>query len=813
MSVINSQPLIGASGNQSTAYNLTRSLRFRSGASAYLNRTPSSTTNQRTFTWSGWVKRGRLGGSAEQYLFSARSANNDSGWFSFYFGTGDTLNVGGWSQNYRATTQVFRDPSAWYHIILAVDTTQATASNRVKVYVNGSEITTFSTSNNPTQNFDYPVNSSSAAHGIGDVIGYSANYYLDGYMAEVNFVDGQALTPSDFGETDTATGVWKPKKYTGTYGTNGFYLDFEDTTSTTTLGYDAAGSNDWTVNNISLTSGATYDSMKDVPTLTDADTANYAVLNPLNPFGTISDGNLLFQSSAGVTRVGAATTTILSGSKTYFEATLTTIGSTGTYFQLGLIPLGKSFTSDIGVSASNGYSIEDNQGSDIRLRLNGSSVTIATAAANGNTFQVAIDQSTGKLWLGRNNTWYNSTGGTDGDPAAGTNETATISTTTEWYPAVAKYATGGSYSVNFGQRPFAYTPPSGFKALNTFNLPTPTIGATASTQANDYFDATTYTGNGSTQSITNSGSFQPDFVWIKNRTSALDHRLVDAVRGTTKEVYSSTTGTEGTDANGLTAFNLNGFSVGSSASYNGNTNSLVAWQWKANGAGSSNTSGSISSTVSANTTAGFSIVTYTGNATAGATVGHGLGVAPNMIIIKSRGAVTSWPVYHSSLGATSWILLNSTSAATTSSQEFNNTAPTSSVFSIGNASSNSNQSATYVAYCFAEVAGYSAFGSYTGNGSTDGTFIYTGFRPKLIITKASSTTGNWNIIDTARNTTNVIGELLYADASDAGATYTLADSLSNGFKLRNSGGNINNSGTTFIYIAFAENPFKYSLAR
>ncbi len=810
MSIINSQPLIGASGNQSTAYNLTRSLRFRSGASAYLNRTPSSTTNQRTFTWSGWVKRGRLGGSAEQYLFSARSANNDSGWFSFYFGTGDTLNVGGWSQNYRATTQVFRDPSAWYHIILAVDTTQATASNRVKVYVNGSEITTFSTSNNPTQNFDYPVNSSSAAHGIGDVIGYSANYYLDGYIAEVNFIDGSAKTPSDFGETDTATGVWKPKKYTGTYGTNGFYLKFDNLTSTSTLGNDSSGNNNtWTVNNISLTSGATYDSMKDVPTLTDADTANYCVMNPLSrTAGTVSDANLQFVGSNATTRING--TMAVSSGKWYYEvnilnAPVSPRANNTWYNAFGFGEAVFFGTQDSPTISTNNLNYQD---SGWYKNFSGSNSDTGSAVSNGDVLAVAVDLDANTFTFYKNNTSVAS--GTIG-----------IAAGTSLVPMIISYAGDyGKMAANFGQRPFAYTPPSGFKALNTFNLPTPTIGATASTQANEYMNVVTWTGDGNNPRTVSGVGFQPDLVWAKLRSGAASNTLYDAVRGTGKVLFSDLTNDEATNnAFGyISAFNSDGFvaTAGSTSNayFNTNGSTYVAWNWKANGSGSSNTSGTISSTVSANTTAGFSIVTYTGNGSTGATVGHGLGVAPSMIIAKSRGAVTSWPVYHSSLGATSWILLNSASAATTSAQEWNNTAPTSTVFTIGSSSANSNQSATYVAYCFAEVAGYSKFGSYTGNGSTDGPFVFTGFRPKFIMIKPSSATGEWIMWDTTRSSYNFIGVYLFANASDAeGASAEYLDLLSNGFKLRTTNTTLNANGQTNIYIAFAENPFKYSLAR
>jgi len=375
---------------------------------------------------------------------------------------------------------------------------------------------------------------------------------------------------------------------------------------------------------------------------------------------------------------------------------------------------------------------------------------------------------------------------------------------------------GGSdnetYNFNFGQQPFAHTPPTGFVALNTFNLPTPTIGATASTTANKYMDATLYTGTGATLAVTNSGSMQPDFVWIKTRNQAgYGHELFDSVRGATKFLISNSTGAESTQATSLTAFNSNGFSVGAWGFINDPGDSVVAWQWRASNATAvTNTAGSITSSVSASTSAGFSIVTYTGNNTA-STVGHGLGVAPSMYIVKLRSTTGAWGVYHSSLTPSQVLYLNTTDAVD-GSVIWNSTAPTSSVFSVGAHPTSNPSGQTLVAYCFAQVAGYSAFGSYTGNGSSDGTFVYLGFRPKFVITKKSSSTENWAIIDSSRSSYNLQGADLYADLSNAETTSGY-DLLSNGIKFRSSGGSWNASGATYIYMAFAETPFKYANAR
>jgi hypothetical protein len=348
--------------------------------------------------------------------------------------------------------------------------------------------------------------------------------------------------------------------------------------------------------------------------------------------------------------------------------------------------------------------------------------------------------------------------------------------------------------------------------LCTTNLPTPTIGATSTTQANDYFNVVLYTGNGSSQSITGVG-FQPDLVWIKNRATTNSNRLTDAVRGATKELYSDLTGAEYTDAQALTSFNSDGFSVGNVQGVNGNTNGLVSWNWNAGGSNATNTSGTITSTVRANTTSGFSIVTWTGTGS-NATVGHGLGVAPAMIINKPRNAADNWISWHTALGSTGYIYLNLTNASATGATVWNSTLPTSTVFSVGTSSNVNSSAQTMVSYCFAAVAGYSAFGSYTGNGSADGPFIFTGFRPRWVMIKRSDSTSDWTVWDTSRNTYNQMNLALYPNLSSAEVTTSIViDTVSNGIKIRNSNADTNASGGTYIYACFAENPFKNALAR
>lgn len=341
--------------------------------------------------------------------------------------------------------------------------------------------------------------------------------------------------------------------------------------------------------------------------------------------------------------------------------------------------------------------------------------------------------------------------------------------------------------------------------------------------------ATTYTGTGATQTISNAVNgvgFQPDFVWFKSRATTYYHSLFDSVRGVTKGLASNDTAFEftSTAGNDLAAFTSTGFTVGAPEQWNSPNNSSsnpVAWQWKAGGAAVTNTAGSITSQVSANTTAGFSVVTYTGTG-ANATVGHGLGVAPNMVIVKVRGGSDNWTVYRSDFSspANDYLQLNTTIAKATYSvgNGIWNGGANSSTFGVGPLSAINQSANTFVAYCFAAVPGYSAFGSYTGNGSsTDGPFVYLGFRPRFIMTKRYTATGNWVMLDTARNPYNDTNLTLYANASDAESTGAGGnwgfDILSNGFKIRGINSEINTSGQSYLYAAFGENPLKYSNAR
>jgi hypothetical protein len=659
-------------------------------------------------------------------------------------------------------------------LLLQYDTPQATGTNRLKRYVNGVQVTgTFGTAN--IQNTKFA--STPQINALHQSIGLRNTNYFDGYLTEANFIDGQALTPSSFGETNAITGVWQPKKYGGTYGTNGFYLNFSDNSTAAALGTDFSGnSNTWTVNNISVTAGVTYDSMVDSPTVGSL-SSNYCVLNPLAKASslTASSGNL--DAYLGNYNGNIRGTIGMVSGKWYAEFT----GSNqGIY---GIVKDGSPLTSSPGDGA-NGWAYAFTA----QLYDAGTYPSYGATFTGADIIGIAFDADAGTLTFYKNNV-------SQGQAKSGL-------TSGPYYFATGAYST---VNANFGQRPFSYTPPTGFVALNTQNLPEPTISNGAS-----YMAATTYTGTGAALTIANtvgSASFQPDLVWVKGRSGATDHAWYDAVRGVQLQLESNNTAAETTETTGLTAFGSTGFTVGALAQMNTSAATYVAWQWNGGGSTVTNTDGTISAQVRANPTAGFSVATFTGTGSA-ATVGHGLGVAPQMIIAKTRNGVNDWFVYTQARGATKTLYLNLTNAEGTTSAVWNNTAPTSTVFTVGTTFSTN----TCVAYCFAAVAGYSAFGSYTGNGSTDGPFVYLGFRPRFVLFK--STGANvWSILDSSRDTYNVANLSLQPNNSIAQETGKNIDFLSNGFKLRQTDGGWNGSGTTYIYMAFAENPFKLSLAR
>ena len=805
-----------------SGYTIARSVRLRSSASAYLNRTFAS-GNQATWTWSGWVKRGSLG--SNQVLFGRQLDGNSIGYIGFTSSnTIEIINKVGPSTGAQVeTSAVFRDPAAWYHIVVVYNGSGLTASAMITLYVNSVSQTYASSTRLASGNGYININLS---HAIGRREVQNDNYF-DGYLTEINFIDGQALTPSSFGETDSITGVWKPKAYSGTYGTNGFELNFSDNSNNTaaTIGKDYSGNgNNWTPNNISVTAGTTYDSMVDSPTV-GATSSNYAVINPVfksSSQPTISNGNLTVAPNVATYQNAFSTIGSTSG-KQYCEITITGAPNSANMWGVANAAQLNSMTTAVEILGSSalsgtGYGYYY----DGRKYSAGTLSSYGSAVSSGDVMGIALDLDNGKVWFSLNGTWQAS-----GDPAAGTNAafTGIVASGTWFFGATAHSGGSTAYNYNFGQRPFSYTPPTGFVALNTFNLPASTI-----TNGAAYMAATLYTGTGASLTVANtvgSTSFQPDWVWAKSRSAATDHALYDSVRGVQKQIESNSTGAETTETTGLTAFGSTGFTVGALAQMNTSAATYVAWQWKAGTTSASNTNGSITSTVSVGATQGFSVVSFTSPASGSFTVGHGLNAVPNLIITKPTSRSAGWVTYHSSLnggnpGTSYFVYLDTTAAQASlaSPPMWGSAVPTSSVFGAS-VSATCAGSEPLIAYCFAAVAGYSAFGSYTGANNTgasspnaDGPFVYTGFRPRFVLIKRTSTAASWVIYDSVRGAYNANLPWLYPNTSDAESSTEAIDFLSNGFKIRaESGATMYPDGATFIYACFAESPFKTSLAR
>ncbi|KKU54035.1 MAG: hypothetical protein UX77_C0034G0003, partial [Parcubacteria group bacterium GW2011_GWA1_47_11] len=700
------------------------STRFISGNSDYVNKTPAGASNRTTFTISFWMKQGIL---ATGNLFSAGTTNSDTGRIQFAFsGNQFQFDAFNW---YIRTAASYRDPAAWQHVVVSVDTTQATAANRMKIYVDGVDQSIVVSS--------YPSQSTALAwddavvHNIGRLAFNSSGYY-DGYLSDFYNIDGQALTPSSFGEYDTS-GYWRPKTYSGTYGTNGFHLPLMGTSTAAGIGIDTSGNNNtWTVNNI-----ATTDFVSDSPT------NSFATGNPLQPSsGTLTQGNLV---SSGLQRA------------TFFPTT------------------GKWY-----------WEVKANAVSVVAGIITDSGTAVTTSVSNGTTMGFEFDADAGTLATT-----------TDGSTFIGTVSNLTGGR----YP----YATGASNTFNFGQGgqsgltydsasggTFKYTPPSGYKALSTANLPTPSV-----TIPKNYFDAATYTGSG-TATSTWSGfvAFQPDIVWIKDRTSANAHGIFASSTVLYPAWASNATTPEGgAGGTALSAFLSNGFSLGASTTVNTSGDNYISWMWKES------------------PTAGMDIVTYTGDNTSNRTISHSLGVAPDFAIVKRRDSATTGDpyVWHNKLtGAAYFLKLDTTAAQSNTAPPWGTGGWTSSTFMVSNGTENINVSGgTYVAYLFASTTGFSAFGTYTGNAAADGPFVYTGFKPRFVMIKSSTATDAWLIYDTARDTYNVSGTTLVPNTAAADATISGIDFLSNGFKLRTIT-TTPNAAQTYIYAAFADVPFYYS---
>jgi len=788
---------VGVSGFYPVTIN--DSLRFEDGSSAYLNRTPSSAGNRQTWTWSGWVKRANLS-AVEQDLFSAGNSSTDRFEIIFSAAYPDQLNIymntGGTIGNL-VTSQVFRDVSAFYHLVIAFDTTQATASNRVKIYVNGSQVTDFQTATYPSQNFNTAVNSTSGQ--FFSKRNYVDDRYYDGYMADVYMIDGQALDPTSFGEEKD--GTWIPKSYSGSYGTNGFRLKFNGNTN------DSSGNgNNWTANNISA-----HDYVPDSPT------NNFATFNSLvgNLADTYSEGNLKIATtlSNGAFSYNAASIGFSSG-KWYFEFLWNATSSA--YGVFGIVADTVNPNTQY-VGQGDSYSYRSDNGTKV---TGGTTASYGASFTTGDIIGIAVDMDGGTLTFYKNGSTqgqaFTGISGTyfpacsDLDNNGGRNSTFTFNAGQD--STFSGVTTAGGNADDNGIGDFKYAPPSGFLALASVSLPEPTI-----IDGSEYFNTVLYTGDETSPRAITGVGFSPDWLWIKERSSTSSHVLMDSVRGASKFLVSENTNTESTATSIHQSFDADGFTIGNSGAVNQASQTYVAWNWKA-GTSFSNSAGTngatIASSGSVNTDAGFSIVSYTGTS-ANATVGHGLGVEPSMIFVKVRSTTNNWATYVKDIGNTKALLLDTSDQALTSSLFWNNTTPTSSVFSISTGNSVNNSGQTYIAYCFADVDGYSKVGSYTGGGTTF-PFVFTGFRPAWIMVKETTNAASWYIQDSTRDVDNPV-QALYPIANDTLAENSswgdIMDLLSNGFKPRVNDTAWNRSGGTYIYLAFAETPQKYANAR
>ena len=752
---------IGEIQKPASLFNLDRSLRFRASNSAYLSRTFGTPTNQNIWTYSGWFKLGQamvLLSKSTGTFYEYIAIDSTGQFFWVIRNAGGTIA----KQSY-ATSQKLKDPFNWYHICV-----RKTASLTVDCYVNNVSVAlTTQTTGSPTD-----VINSSVAHNIGWEFDGTTNQYSDGYLADVYFIDGQALAPTSFGAFD-GNNYWTPKAYTGTYGTNGFHLEFEDysNNTATTIGKDTSGQgNNWTPTGISITAGPTYDSMTDVPTLTSETTSNFATMSPLIGTTNLSSGNL-YLTGAGAYRGGYGNIPLPSSGKWYWEG-LYVQANNNLGFGLAVIDTQTPLTPLTGTGAIGFNNIGQWWVESGSTTSTGNPGWTATTVVG-----MRYDASTGEFS-------YTSNGSTWTTIVTGTARFIGKA----WVPAAWCFATNDQITLNFGQRPFQYTPPTGFKSLNSFNVAEVT---------------------GDVES--------PDLVRIKSRSATTPALWFNSVSGAGKYLTgNNSTAAEATDPNSLIQFNKNGLLIGNNANINTSAATYIADVWKAGDTIVTNTAGSITSQVRANPISGVSIVSYTGTG-ANATVGHGLGVAPKMIIIKPRTPTSTsdnWEVYHVSAGNGQFLTLNSTAAAVTASNRWNNTSPTSTVFSIGPVPSSSADD--YIAYCFSEIAGFSKFDSYISNGSaTDGPFVYTGFRPRWVMIKQRDATRSWIMYDTTRNTYNVVDKYFFMEGlNNNEQTAALLDINSNGFKLKNNNLNTNTTaGSVYIYMAFAENPFKYALAR
>ena len=827
------KPAGGAGGGDFYTHQIANSCRW-DGTSSKLVRDPSSTGNLQVLTFSTWVKRSGLGSLQKLYICGEGVSY---GYYSdIGFDANDKLfarlESGG---TMFLSTQVFRDTSAYYHIVMAIDTTQGTADNRCKVYVNGERITAWATDPASTISQNYNTSYTTSLNGSEQWVGaiFNNSYYFNGYMAETYLVDGTQLAIGDTGETKN--GVWIPKDPSGfTYGTNGFLLNYA---SSSDLGNDVSGNN----NDFTPTGIAAHDQMLDSPTFnSDSNGGNFCTLNPIyrgsdataSTYGTVSIGNLKHHGTGGNGGIQLCTFLVPPSGKWYWEYAIIAGGAPGPAYDpgMGISDPNVYFRPDSSID-STGLLVYDNATN--KTKYNSSFVTTydGSRGADGDVMGIAVDMDNGAFYVSKNGTFYSS-----GDPTSGSSRTNAGVT---WTPASAftsgmiptSTPTGGTVpiiNINFGQDGtfqgtetaggnsdtngygnFYSSVPSGYSAICTGALSMADAVDPAQTD-DDYpskvFSAITYTGTGSEKAV--AVGWQPDLTWVKERSGTNDNKLTDSVRGATKALESNTDAAETTDAQGVKAFTGTGFTLGTDAVYNNNTDTYISWNWK-EGADY-----------------GLDIVAYSGSLTGTGVVNisHSLGAIPECIWHMSRSAIGG-AIRHQSLTSANYMMTNAASsgagtgwgsgAQVDKSGNGNMTAlGTSSTFTTNYTGILNQNGDDAVAYVWRGIEGFSKFGGYTGNGNADGPFVYTGFSPAYVIIKRRDGVESFFAMDNKRIGFNVVEDIQQLNGSGADDTtnYDALDFLSNGFKLRLSDAGFNGS-EQYIYMAWAENPFKYATAR
>ena len=814
--MFSSEKWFGGGADNFYSHTINQSLRLNDADASYLSRT-HDTGDREKWTFSFWLKRGDITKTAAGYEYILHTSLTSGTAHGYIYFDHDRITYWEGAIVFR-TTAVFRDTSSWYNIVIARDSAQS-GNAKCKIYVNGTELTSFETDNRSSN-----TGTSYFNQNIGHYISTSQSYSIDGYLAEINFIDGAMLTQSSFGETKA--GIWIAKDTSNlSFGTNGFRLTFQGTgTSTTSQGTTAqtnigddqsGGGHNWAVTSI-----VSADVVLDSPN------RNFAVFNSILPIvQDFHEGNLKCNSTENNYEIQAATVfpSNVSG-KWYAEFYIHTVNGSTLRVGVGVTSINTDPTLYLGEAADDigYYEVND-------IYRGGSKIADTDASYTaGDIVSVALDLDAGEVTFRKNNLTMS-------------NGTQSLTSNTSYTIATTNYGNTAGVIANFGQDntfsntksdgagaadangvgEFYYSPPSGYLALCAANLSNPGIDPAEDEEPADYFDTILYTGDGNTNQTIGSTSpyilqFNPDFVWIKSRSNGSGHHsLGNRVIG---DFFLNSNQT--VDEYSFSAFNFNTNNTidvpvsGNNYSMNTSSETYVAWNWLAGGSASSNSNGSITSSVSANTKAGFSIVSFDLQSSGSKTVGHGLSAAPELYFIKGRtSSGAHWFTYYGD--ATDYMTLNNTSAGADDDRLWDDTSPTSTVFTVGSLFTSGSYGAAHIAYCFHSVDGYSKVGTYTGNGSTDGTFVYTGFRPAWILIKNVIDAEFWTLIDNKRLGYNETNSILSPNSSTSeySAGGGGVDILSNGFKLRGTSNNFNGSGDSHIYLAFAEQPFKYSNAR